>query len=73
MAKYEHMNTTAPVCPHCDHEFSADDMSACSDDLWALAPNEGQACIECPACAKEFHVQGSYRPQYTTAIDEDDL
>lgn len=69
----ETYQTILPVCPHCGHEFDADDMNNCDQDLWSLAPDEGRASIECPSCEKEFHIQGGYRPQYTTAISEDDL
>jgi len=67
--------TLMPVCPHCGHEFDSDDMNESSQDLWALAPDEGRAEVTCPdiLCEKTFHIQGGYRPQYTTAIDEDDL
>lgn len=67
--------TPMPLCPHCGHEFDTDDMNANPGDLWALAPNEGQAEVICPdvLCGETFHVQGGYRPQYTTAISEDDL
>ncbi|CAG2132169.1 hypothetical protein [Cupriavidus numazuensis] len=67
--------TLMPVCPHCGHEFDSDDMNEADEDLWSLAPDEGRASVVCPdaACGKEFHIQGGYRPRYTTAIDEDDL
>lgn len=43
------------------------------DDLFALAPNEGRATINCPSCGVEYHIQGGYIPTYTTALDEDQL
>ncbi len=69
----ETYQTLMPVCPHCGHEYDVDDMHACTEDLWALAPDEGCADIQCPACQGKFHVQGGYRPHYTTAVSEDDL
>jgi hypothetical protein len=50
-------------------------MNAASDDLWAAAPDERMFQVRCPdaSCDKDFWLKGSYRPQYTTAIDEDDL
>jgi len=67
--------TFMPVCPHCSHEFDSDDMNAASNDLWAAAPDESRFQVACPsaACGKDFWLQGGYRPQYTTAISEDDL
>jgi len=67
--------TLMPVCPHCGHEFDVDDMNDNTDDLWAAAPNETTLEVHCPvaSCDKDFWLRGSYRPQYATAIDEDDL
>lgn len=45
----------------------------CDADLFALAPSEDRAVIECPACDKQYWVQGGYRPQYTSAFAEEDL
>lgn len=61
----------AVTCPHCEHNFTHDEMNECSTDLWALAPREETAAIECPICDQEFFVQGSYKPLYTTAIAEE--
>lgn len=65
----------APTCPHCGYEMNSDDMSAHDEDLWSLAPDEGRAQIDCPnvLCGKPYFVRGSYKPQYTSAIDEDEL
>lgn len=66
-----------PKCPHCGHEMDSDEMSygkpTCDEDLFALAPNEGRAVIECPACDKQYWVQGGYTPMYTCAFAEEDL
>lgn len=79
---YEHYLKPAIVCPHCGHEMTDDEMGANhyavgsdGDDLWALAPEEGRTKVVCPSvlCEKPYYVQGGYVPQYTTAIDEDDL
>jgi hypothetical protein len=75
VSKFDTANTAYPVCPHCGHQLDDDEMNADPEDLWALAPDEGRAEIVCPSgqCGKTFHAQGSYRPLYTTAINEDDL
>lgn len=66
-----------PTCPHCGHMMDADEMSygrpTCDTDLWALAPGEDRAVIECPACDKQYWVQGGYQPHYTSAFSEEDL
>lgn len=62
-----------PTCPSCDHEVTCDEVLGTGEDLWALAPDEGRAAIECPSCGVTYHVQGGYVPTYTTALDEDDL
>lgn len=71
----ETFRTLSPVCPHCHHELTDDEMNANPTDLWALAPGEDRAEVTCPdvMCGKTYHVQGGYVPHYTTAIDEDDL
>jgi len=62
------------ICPHCSHQYDTDDMLAWgNDDLFGLAPDEGTTHIQCPRCDGLFWVAGSYRPEYTTAIEEDDL
>jgi len=43
------------------------------DDLFAIAPNEECADIECPACEIIYVCQGCYSPSYTSAFDQDDL
>lgn len=66
-----HHQTPTPTCPHCNHQFSTDDMEAVdSTDLFALAPNEGTEGIECPICDQSFFVKGGYTPHYTTAFVE---
>ena len=67
----EHYKKQQVCCPHCDHEFNADEMASCDVDLFALAPNEETACIECPVCDCEFWVKGSYKPEYSTAFAEE--
>ena len=72
-----HNNTLTPKCPHCGHEMNNDEMCygkpTCEVDLFALAPKEDRAVIECPVCDGQYWVQGRYLPQYTTAFAEDDL
>ncbi len=63
-----HYKTVAVICPHCDHEYTSDDMLECKTDLYGLAPAEESAEIQCPVCDRTFAVKGGYRPQYTTAI-----
>jgi transcription elongation factor Elf1 len=62
-----------PTCPSCDHEVTTDEALNMGEDLFALAPDEGRATINCPSCGIEYHIQGGYVPTYTTALDEDDL
>ncbi len=73
----DHHRTPAPTCPHCDHEMSTDEMlygePTSSADLFALAPDEAQAVIECPCCDQHYWVQGGYTPHYTSAFAEEDL
>lgn len=66
-----HYKQQGVCCPHCDHTFNKDEMLACAVDLFALAPNEETACVECPVCDGEFWVKGSYRPEYSTAFAEE--
>jgi uncharacterized C2H2 Zn-finger protein len=61
------------TCPHCDHEFTSDDMCSAAEDLWAIAPDEGETECTCPSCDKEFFVRGSYIPVWTSYKTEDDL
>jgi uncharacterized Zn-finger protein len=68
-----HFEKPDVVCPHCDHEYTADEMNECEVDLWALAPNEDSAELKCPVCDQEFYVQGGYKPLFTTAFCEDEL
>jgi uncharacterized protein YbaR (Trm112 family) len=66
-----------PTCPACKHMLTDDEMNGGatteSGDLWGMAPNEERAEIKCPSCGVTYHCQGGYRPEYTTALDEDDL
>jgi len=66
-----------PVCPHCFHAMDTDEMlygaPTCSEDLFALAPEEGRAAIVCPRCDAEYWVKGGYRPYYTSAFSEEEL
>ena len=64
-----------PTCPHCGHAMDAEEMQygppTCSEDLFALAPNEERAAITCPACDLEYWVKGGYQPHYTSALAEE--
>lgn len=66
-----------PTCPDCGHMLTDDEMhkalSTSAGDLWALAPQEGRSEIDCPACGKHYYIQGGYRPEYTTALDEEEF
>jgi len=82
MSEHDTYARPQPTCPHCGHAMTDDEMSGNryvdgddGDDLWALAPEEGRTKVICPyvLCEKPYFVQGGYRPQYTSAIDEDDL
>lgn len=66
-----HYEKNVVTCPHCDHEYTPDEMSDCQTDLWALAPREEVTDLQCPVCDESFFVKGSYRPQYTTAFAEE--
>ncbi|MBN3822313.1 hypothetical protein G3O00_01600 [Burkholderia sp. Ac-20384] len=77
-----HVRQPSIVCPHCGHAMTDDEMCSNSyldgsdgDDLYGIAPNEERTHVVCPSalCGKGYYVQGHYLPQYTTAIDEDDL
>ena len=59
-------------CPHCGYGFDDDDMLRANDDLFAIAPNEEDADVDCPDCKKSFYVRGSYRAEYETFKCEDD-
>lgn len=69
--------TDRPTCPHCGHMLDTDEMNyghpTCDEDLWALAPGEGTAVVECPACDQQYWVRGGYRPHYTSAFSEEEL
>jgi uncharacterized protein YbaR (Trm112 family) len=69
----EHELTALPVCPTCGHMLTDDEIHSSGVDVWALAPDEGRDELDCPACDQHYYIHGGYRPQYTTAIDEDEL
>lgn len=61
-----------PKCPHCGYAMDADDMMKCRDvDLFALAPREENAEVNCPSCNAVYWVSGGYTPHYTSAVSED--
>lgn len=66
-----------PTCPHCGHAMNIEEMGygkpTCAEDLFALAPSEDAAVIECPVCDKHYWVRGGYTPHYTSALSEDEL
>ena len=64
--------TLKPTCPACGHTMTDDEMLEHEDDLFAIAPNEENADIECPGCETPYVCKGGYRPNYTSAIDPDD-
>jgi len=61
------------ICPHCHHDYDADDMMATGIDLFALAPNEHDADIKCVICEEQFVVRGGYEPCYSTAFSHEEL
>ena len=70
----KHIDKSTPTCPSCDHAMSTDEMvNFRGEDLFAAAPNEEFVRIQCPNCDTKYWVQGGYKPQYTSAISEDDL
>lgn len=77
MGEHETFHKQSPTCPHCGHELDADEMlygaPTCDEDLHALAPNEGRAVVKCPACDREYWVEGGYVPHYTSAFSEEEL
>lgn len=61
-----------PVCPHCGHDFTTDEMTDVHDvDLFAIAHLEDTDVIQCPHCDKDFWVKGGYTPHYTSAFAEE--
>ena len=64
-------NTLSPICPHCGHAYTYDEMVDCPANIYDIAHREDTACIECPACDKEFWVQGSWTPKFSTAVAEE--
>lgn len=70
---FDTFQTSHPTCPHCGHELNHDEMHDLPGDLYARAPNEGTATIECPSCDREYWVRGGYQPQYTSAFAEEEL
>ncbi len=77
MSEHNTFQTPSPTCPHCGHELDDDEMlygkPTCEEDLYALAPNEGSAVVQCPRCDQEYAVQGGYKPYYTSAFSLDEL
>lgn len=67
----KHSKKPSVICPHCDHEFTTDEMIECTEDLFALAPNEETTSLQCPACDSDFFVKGGYTPFYSTAFAEE--
>lgn len=70
-----HYEAKTVICPHCDHEFSTEDMcSADADDsLWDIAAREADAGVKCVSCFQSFVVQGGYIPHWTSAKTEEEL
>jgi uncharacterized protein with PIN domain len=64
---------TYVVCPHCEHEFTDNDMNGQVADLWAIAPKEQDAEAHCPKCYQQFWVRGTYTPRWNSAKTEDAL
>lgn len=66
--------TSTPVCPHCNHVYTLDDILQ-NDlvDIYGIAHSEGLAVIECPVCDKEFWVKGNWTPTFDTALSEEEL
>lgn len=77
LSTHDTEETIRPTCPHCGHMMDSDEMCygkpTCDEDLWALAPEEGRAVVECPACDHQYWVRGSFKPQYTSAFSEEEL
>ena len=68
--------TLRPMCPNkdCHHILLETEMEGTDgEDLFALAPEEGRAEVICPTCGMTYWVEGGYTPEYTTALDPDDL
>ena len=65
-------NTMEITCPHCNHVMTDDEMYNDPTDLYAIAPHEAEAEVECPSCDSYFIVQGSYIPQYETRKPDED-
>lgn len=62
------INTQKPVCPHCGHEYTHDEISDCPTDIYGIAHSEDTAIIECPVCDTEFWVKGNWVPKFSTAV-----
>jgi len=60
-------------CPHCEYEFTDDDMGNSGIDLWAICPNEENVGEICPKCKNTVWIKGSYIPDYETYKTEADL
>ena len=73
--KHDTFQQPHPTCPHCGYMMDTDDMYSLTvgEDLFALAPDEGQTCVNCPRCDAEYWVKGGYMPHYTSAFSEEEL
>lgn len=58
------MKTNNIICPHCQYPLDDDDMMQADCDLWAIAPNQEDAEVDCPSCKQRFWVRGGYKPEY---------
>lgn len=56
-----------PVCPHCGHALDTDEMLECREDLFALAPAEGETEVTCPVCDLEYAILACNSPATLTA------
>lgn len=71
---FRHFRTGRPVCPHCGHEMTHEQMANYREaDLFEIATEESIEPLTCVICQGSFWVQGGYDPHYTTAVEEDDL
>jgi len=65
------MRSNKVICPHCNHVFTDEDMERAREDLWAIAPEEGDTEETCPSCEKLFFIKGTYKPVYETFATEE--
>jgi hypothetical protein len=65
-------NTQTPICPHCGHEYTHDDiLQNYLVDIYGIAHAEGTAVIECQICDTDFWVKGGWTPKFSTAVAEE--